>query len=81
MVEKWPKMTQIAKKWPKIAHNGPKITQNYQNGPKMTQNGPKISTSWKKNTDISAASAAFCISEWYVAFPAYESYYDAMVKI
>ena len=39
------------------------MTQNCQNGPKMTQNGPKISTSWKQNsTDISAASATFCIS-------------------
>ena len=52
----------MAQKWPKITQNSPKMTQNCQNGPKMTQNGPKISTSWKNSTDISAASAAFCIS-------------------
>ena len=44
---------------PKIAQNWPKIAQI---GPKMTQNGPKTSTSWKNSTDISAASATFCIS-------------------
>ena len=65
--KKWPqndlKLPKIAQKWPKIAQIGPKMTQNCQNGPKMTQNGPKISTSRKNSTDMSAASAAFCISE------------------
>ena len=49
-----------------------------QKWPKMAQ---KLAPADKNSTDISVASAAFCISEWYVAFPAYESYYDAMVKI
>ena len=35
------------------------MTQNCRNGPKMPQ---KLAPSEKKSTDISAASAAFCIS-------------------
>ena len=58
--KKWPK---IAQKWSKIAQIGPKrpkIAKMAQKWPQMAQ---KLAPAEKKNsTDISAASATFCIS-------------------
>ena len=64
----------MAQKWPKITQNSPKMTQNCPNWPKndpklpkWPKNDPKwpkkLAPNEKNSTDISAASATFCISD------------------
>ena len=63
----------MAKKWPKITQNSPKndpkLPKLAQKWPKMAQ---KLAPAEKNSTDISAASATFCISE----FPSSVSHLD-----
>ena len=54
--KKWPKNDP---KLPKLAQKLPKIAKMAQKWPKMAQ---KLATAEKNSTDISVASAAFCIS-------------------
>ena len=52
----------MARKWPKIAQwpeNDPKLPKTAQKWPKIAQ---KLAPAEKNSADISAASAAFCIS-------------------
>ncbi len=49
----------MAQKWPKITQNSPKWLKLAQKWPQMAQ---KLAPAEKYSTDISAASAAFCIS-------------------
>ena len=53
----------MAQKWPKITQNSPKMTQNCPNWPKNDPKLPKLAPAEKNSTDISAPSAAFCISD------------------
>ena len=50
----------MAQKLPKIAQKWPKIAKMAQKWPKMAQ---KLAPAEKNSTDISAASATFCISD------------------
>ena len=49
MAQKWPKIAKMAQKLPKMAQKLPKMAQ-------------KLAPAEKNSTDISAASATFCIS-------------------
>ena len=62
MAQKYLNLPKIAQIWPKIAQIGPKrpkIAEMDQKWPKMAQ---KLAPAEKNSTDISAASATFCIS-------------------
>ncbi len=63
----------MPQKWPKITQNSPKMTKNWLKIAKMAQKWPKIAQKLapaeKNSTDISAASATFCISGFLFEFP------------